>query len=222
MKMSDAKSQDLSKAMTVISARIEGLTASKSSMVWEMWKREHCHCVCLQEIHRAPHLARPKITGITFVAERPHIKYGSTIIIISDLKVKGVSVWEQDNVELISIEMPGVVVHSVYKPPNEKFVILALGYLDIVIGDFNSHIINGDIPPQTTMEKRLNKGQIYAISHWSTMRNYQSRSTVQDGREAATTTSPLYLKALLTCVENQSWNLSLTSNTVQSVDVQTR
>ena len=44
------------------------------------------------------------------------------------MKVKGVSVWDQDNVELISIEMPGVVVHSVYKPPNEKVVLPALGH----------------------------------------------------------------------------------------------
>ena len=59
------------------------------------------------------------------------------------MRVKYVSVWEQDNVKLISIEMDGVVVHSVYKPPNEKFVVSALGYgnqLHIVIGDFNSHI----------------------------------------------------------------------------------
>ena len=55
-------------------------------------------------------------------AERPHIKYGSVILMRSDLKVKCVFVWEQDNVDLISIEMPEVVVHSVYKPPNKKFV----------------------------------------------------------------------------------------------------
>ena len=44
--------------------------------------------------------------------------------------------------ELISIEMPGIVVHSVYKSPNEKFVLLSLGHGNlphIVIGDFNSH-----------------------------------------------------------------------------------
>ena len=59
-----------------------------------------------------------------------------------DLRVKSVSVWEQDNVELISIEMPGVGVHAVYKPPNEKFVLPALGHGNlphIVIGYFNSH-----------------------------------------------------------------------------------
>ena len=65
-----------------------------------------------------------------------------------------VSVWEEDNVELISIEMPVVVVHSVYKPPNQKFVLPALGYGNlsyIVIGDFKSH--------SNTMEKQLNSGK---------------------------------------------------------------
>ena len=90
-----------------------------------MCKREHC--LCLQETHKAPHLAKPKTAGMTLRAEQPYIKYGSAILIRSDLKVKSVSVWEQDNVELISIEMPGVVVHFVCKPPNEKFVLLALG-----------------------------------------------------------------------------------------------
>ena len=38
--------------------------------------------------------------------------------------------------------MPGVVVHSVYKPPNDPFELPALGHRNlphIVIGDFNSH-----------------------------------------------------------------------------------
>ena len=97
-------------------------------MLSEMWKREYGQCLCRQETHRAPHFAKPKITGITLVAERSYIKYGSAIFIRSDLKVNGVYVWEQDNVELISIEMPGVVVHSMYKPPNKKFVLAVLGY----------------------------------------------------------------------------------------------
>ena len=40
------------------------------------------------------------------------------------------------------IEIHGVIVHSMYKPPNEKFVIPALGHGNlphIVIGDFNSY-----------------------------------------------------------------------------------
>ena len=44
--------------------------------------------------------------------------------------------------ELITIVMSGVVVHSVYKPTNDQFALQALGHRDlphIVIGDFNSH-----------------------------------------------------------------------------------
>ena len=143
--MTTINSHSLSTVLTVISAIIEGLTAYKASMMLsEMCKRKHRNSLCLQETHRAPHLARSKIPGMTLIAERLHIKYGSAILIRSDLKVKGVSVWEQDNVELISIEMPGLVVHSVYKPPDEKFVLPALGHGNlphIVIGDFNSHSI---------------------------------------------------------------------------------
>ena len=65
---------------------------------------------------------------MALIAKRPYIRYGSPILIKSDLTVEGVSVWEQDNVELISIEMHGVAVHSVYTPSNEKFVLLALGH----------------------------------------------------------------------------------------------
>ena len=222
--MSTANSHSLSMALTVISVNIEGLTASKASMLSEMCKREHCHCVCLQETHRAPHLARTKIPGMTLIAERPHIKYGSAILIRSDLKVKGVSVWEQDNVELISIEMPGVVVHSVYKPPNEKFVPTALGNGNlphIVIGDFKSQITTWGY---TNTD---NNGEV--VEQWADLCNLTlihnaklSKSfKLKNGREATIPTSSLYLRALLTCAENLSWSLSLTCNIAQSVHVQT-
>ena len=107
---------------------------------------------------------------MTLIAERPHIKYGCANLIRRDVKEKSVSVWDQDNVELISIEIPGVVVQSVYNLLNEKFVLPALGHgniLYIVIGDFNSHNTT-----QTTMEKGLNSGQIHATTYRSTIRNY--------------------------------------------------
>ena len=60
--------------------------------------------------------------------------------------------------ELITIVMPRVVVHSVYKPPNDPFELPAVGHRNlphIVIGDFNSHItIRGAIQTQIAKEKR--------------------------------------------------------------------
>ena len=58
------------------------------------------------------------------------------------LKVNSISVCEEENVEFITVELPGVVVHSMYKPPPEPFLLPPLGQRikpHIVIGDFNSH-----------------------------------------------------------------------------------
>ena len=79
------------------------------------------------------------IPGMVLVAERPHNKHGSSVFIRDSLKVN-ISVCEQKNIELVTVELPGVV-HSMYKPPPEPFRLPALGQKKprIVIGDFNSH-----------------------------------------------------------------------------------
>ena len=77
--MSTTSSQSLSSALTVISVNIEGPSAIKASMLSDLCKEQHCHCLCLQETHRGERKARPRIPGMTLVAERPHDKYGSAI-----------------------------------------------------------------------------------------------------------------------------------------------
>ena len=62
------------------------------------------------------------------IAERPHNKYGSAILIRVDLKIENVNERVQRIVELITIVMPGIVVHSVYKPPNNPFELPVFGY----------------------------------------------------------------------------------------------
>ena len=79
---------------------------------------------------------------MALVAERPHNKHGSSVFVGDGLKVNSISVCEEDNVEFITVELPGVVVHSVYKSPAEQFLLPPLGSRNmphIVIGDFNSH-----------------------------------------------------------------------------------
>ena len=63
--MSAEHSQSPSRAMTVISANVEGLSPNKASILSELCKIQHCHCLCLQETHRAKDQARPKIPGMT-------------------------------------------------------------------------------------------------------------------------------------------------------------
>ena len=107
-----------------------------------MCKRECCHCLCLQETHRSTNLPRPKTAGMSLVVKRPHNKYGSAILIRNNLKVKKIYERVQRTVEIITIVMSGVVVHAVYKPPNDLLELPALGHINlphIVIGDFKSH-----------------------------------------------------------------------------------
>ena len=64
-KMPTTSSQSLSSALTAISANIEGLSAVKASMLSDLCKEQHCHCLCLQETHRGERKARPRIPEIT-------------------------------------------------------------------------------------------------------------------------------------------------------------
>ena len=124
-----------------------------------------------------------------------------------DMKVENIFERVQGTVELITIVMSGVVVHSVYKPSNDQFALPALGHRDlphIVIGDFNSDSTSWVMTQQITMEKRLNSGQIHATSHSSMMLNYRNPSTVQDGRKVTTQISSLHLEA-----GSRSWKLEV-------------
>ena len=79
---------------------------------------------------------------MALVTERPHNKHGSSVFVRDGLKVNSISVCEQDNVELITVEPPGIVVHSVFKPLAEQILFPPLGNRSmphVEIGDFNSH-----------------------------------------------------------------------------------
>ena len=94
---------------------------------------------------------------MALVAERPHNKHGRSVFARDGLKVNNIYVCEEDNVELITVELSSTVVHSVYTPPAEQFLLAPLGSRNmpyIVIGDFNSHKHSGDTPQLTTTEKR--------------------------------------------------------------------
>ena len=94
--MSAVHSQSSSDALIVIYANIEGLTDNKASILSELCKDTHCHCLCLQETHRVKDQARPSIPGMALVAERPHNKHGSSVFVRDCLKFNSISVCEED------------------------------------------------------------------------------------------------------------------------------
>ena len=58
-----------------------------------------------QRPSKAKDQARPKIPGMTLVAERPHNKHGSSVFVRDGLKVNSISVCEEENVEFITVEL---------------------------------------------------------------------------------------------------------------------
>ena len=215
--MSAVTSQSLSTALTVISANIEGITAVKASILSEMCKRECCcNCLRLQETHRSTNLPRPKIAGMSLVVELPHNKYGSAILIRNDLKVKKIYEIVQGTVEIITIVMSGVVVHSVYKPPNDLFELLALGHSNlphIVIGDFNSHSTTcgyASTYKEGEAVEQLADSCDFTLIHDAKLPNSFNSAR---WKKATTQTSSSHLTALQTCVRSRSRTLSHTHNT---------
>ena len=84
---------------------------------------------------------------MALVAERPHDKQGSSVFVRDGLKVNSISVCEEDNAEFITVELSDEVVHSMYKPPVEQFLLHLIGNRNmphIVIGDFNSTSTDND------------------------------------------------------------------------------
>ena len=128
----------------------DSLYDHKTSILSELCKDKHYQCLCLQENHRAKDPARPSISGMALVSKRSHNKNGSSVFVRDGLKVNTIYVCEETNVEFITVELPGLVVHSVNKPPAEQFLLPPLGSRNM------PH--TGDTPQLTTTETQLTCG----------------------------------------------------------------
>ncbi|CAH1258394.1 Hypp2004 [Branchiostoma lanceolatum] len=129
-------------ALSIISFNTEGLTGAKQDLLAELCVINNCDILCLQETHRGPTRSRPRINGMTLIVERPHDQYGSAILARDGLNADKFSLSDMNNIEVLSIDLLGIRVSSVCKPPAETFSLpkeATDGKLNIVIGDFNSH-----------------------------------------------------------------------------------
>ena len=66
-----------------------------------------------------------QLTTKSYLINEMHMdnKYGSAVFIRDDLKVKGISICEEEDVEVITIELCNAIIQSVYKPPNKQFLL---------------------------------------------------------------------------------------------------
>lgn len=116
----------------------------KEDLVANICKEIQCDVLCLQETHRGPQSTRPKVEGMTMAIERPHDKYGSAIFVRTGTVIEATSACDSQDIEILSVELKGAVVTSVYKPPAIPFTFLDPPAIPqnkpkVVIGDFNSH-----------------------------------------------------------------------------------
>ena len=71
-------------ALMVMSINIEGMSAAKQQVLAEICQRQKCDVLCVQETHRGETAVRPRIRGMSLVAEIPHEQYGSALFIRND------------------------------------------------------------------------------------------------------------------------------------------
>ena len=131
-------------ALTIMSFNVEGLSAAKVQLIADLGKRHLCAVVCIQETHRGPDAIRPSIPGMDLAIERPHLQYGSAIFVTSGTIVNTTSLTDINNIEILRVDLNGISVTSVYKPPGERFSfhqpLPAVGdQQQVITGDFNSH-----------------------------------------------------------------------------------
>ena len=113
-------------------------------LIADLRQRHLCAVVCIQETHRGPDAIRPSIPGMDLAIERPHPQYGSAIFVTSGTIVNTTSLTDINNIEILRVDLNGISVTSVYKPPGEHFSfhqpLTAVGdQQQVIIGDFNSH-----------------------------------------------------------------------------------
>ena len=128
--------------MTVISLNIEGLSAAKEDLIAKMCFKHKCSVLCLQETRCGPQSYRPRVNGMTCIAELPHDKYGSAIFVKEETTGESIHTDDQNNIETLSVDLGSIVITSVYKPPETPFKLPPLFKSHknrIVIGYFNSH-----------------------------------------------------------------------------------
>ena len=128
-----------------MSFNVEGLSAAKQQLIADLRHRHQCAVVCIQETHRGPDNIRPSISGMDLAIERPHSQYDSAIFVTSGTIVNTTSLSDINNIEILRVEINGISVNSVFKPPGERFSfhqpLTPVGdQHQVIIVDFNSRI----------------------------------------------------------------------------------
>lgn len=139
---------NIGESLKVYQINVEGASASKSEYMSRDAFEQKADVIVAQETHISngnEYHSRGLVNGYRVVAYLLSPVYGSATYVRSDISnVKVLHMSSIDDVWCIVIEVDGIKVSNVYKPPNSQWPVspIPINYMchpTIILGDFNSH-----------------------------------------------------------------------------------
>lgn len=128
----------------ILQINVEGLSKDKCDYLSKLAIENSIDVIALQESHlNEDNITKGKVAGFKMIGYLPSSIHGSVMYVRNSLcDIKRVCCQEISGTEVIALELSGLTVVSVYKPPNTQWPTPALPPVPqpcIYLGDFNSH-----------------------------------------------------------------------------------
>jgi len=131
---------DVGPALKVLQLNVEGMSASKRTVISNIADHHKADVICLQETHISDLIsARYEIDGFDLISAEPDAVYGRATYVRSDI-ADAMPVSSQPFCDVIQVG--GFKIVNVYKPPSlhwDQAVLPVFEHPVIYVGDFNSH-----------------------------------------------------------------------------------
>jgi len=125
---------------------IEGISNAKSELLGSICRQKAIDVIAIQETHtvdNADLCKRGYIAGYVLIGAIHHKQYGVATYVRDNIDSVRMIISEcSRNIEVLAIEICGITVINIYKPPNEEWSnppIKLFEHPAVYVGDFNSH-----------------------------------------------------------------------------------
>lgn len=138
--------RDIGPSVRICQLNIEGFSKSKSEYLSRILLELNIDVAVIQETHctdEANLLARGKLIGYNLIAAQYHHAYGTATYVKNSIdNAEFIEASERNNIFTTTIDIGGLKISNIYKPPSVSWPADVLPVLDhpgLYVGDFNSH-----------------------------------------------------------------------------------
>ena len=127
--------------VNILQLNVEGFTSLKSEIILQICKKHSFTTILLQETH-SENPEKFKIPGFSLVNWTKSPIYGLSTYVKNNTPYKNCGKYSSKDLEWIAVEINGVLVVNVYKPPKSPLILKNLPHTSqscIFAGDFNCH-----------------------------------------------------------------------------------